>query len=106
MLSLFVNLCFVCGKAIEKDWNDDVKKLHEINYKIQTALNLKKELDYTTFRELYPQYRLNCKAKEFLENVVKNIADQLPESPRLFAKAEQEAQQEADNRKKTHPKFR
>ena len=54
MLSLFVNLCFVCGKAIEKDWNDDVKKLREINYKIQTTLNLKKELDYTTFRELYP----------------------------------------------------
>lgn len=93
-------------KAIEKDWNDDVKKLHEINYKIQATLNMKKELDYPTFRELYPQYRLNCKAKEFLENVVKTIADQLPESPRLIAKAEQEAQQEADYWKKTHPKFR
>lgn len=92
-------------KAVDKDWNDDLKMLNKINSTLwndnhYNDLKLPKRMDYSTYRQLAQEHNFHYSNGKDFRNFLKSIADKIPDAPDLVEKknAEIEAAQRQEEK--------
>lgn len=78
-------------KAVDKDWNDDLKMLNNINSSLWNDnhfndLGLPKRIDYPTYRALSQEHNFHYSNGKDFRNFLKSIADKIPDAPDLVEK--------------------
>lgn len=86
-------------KAVDKDWNDDLKMLNKINSTLWNDnhfndLGLPKKMDYQTYRALAQENNFHFTYGKDFKQFINSIAEKIPNDPALVEKKNKEDEEQ------------